>query len=55
MSNTLLKVDNLHVYYGSIHAIKGVSFKAVSYTHLSRPGMGIRFISPRLMERMTSR
>ena len=25
MSN-LLKVDNLHVYYGSIHAIKGVSF-----------------------------
>ena len=27
MSNTLLKVDNLHVYYGSIHAIKGVSFK----------------------------
>lgn len=27
MSNTLLKVDNLHVYYGSIHAIKGVSFE----------------------------
>ncbi len=26
MSN-LLKVDNLHVYYGSIHAIKGVSFE----------------------------
>ena len=26
MSNTLLKVDNLHVYYGSIHAIKGISF-----------------------------
>ncbi|MBE5814477.1 MAG: ABC transporter ATP-binding protein [Clostridiales bacterium] len=25
MSN-LLKVENLHVYYGSIHAIKGVSF-----------------------------
>ena len=23
---TLLKVDDLHVYYGSIHAIKGVSF-----------------------------
>ena len=27
MSNTLLKVENLHVYYGSIHAIKGVSFE----------------------------
>ncbi|MBE5802125.1 MAG: ABC transporter ATP-binding protein [Clostridiales bacterium] len=26
MSN-LLKVENLHVYYGSIHAIKGVSFE----------------------------
>lgn len=25
--NTLLKVENLHVYYGSIHAIKGVSFE----------------------------
>ena len=25
--STLLKVDNLHVYYGSIHAIKGVSFE----------------------------
>ena len=24
---TLLKVDELHVYYGSIHAIKGVSFE----------------------------
>jgi len=24
--STLLKVENLHVYYGSIHAIKGVSF-----------------------------
>lgn len=24
---TLLKVDDLHVYYGSIHAIKGVSFE----------------------------
>ena len=23
---TLLKVDDIHVYYGSIHAIKGVSF-----------------------------
>ena len=27
MSNTLLKVENLHVYYGSIHAIKGISFE----------------------------
>ncbi|MBP8968381.1 MAG: ABC transporter ATP-binding protein [Lachnospiraceae bacterium] len=25
--STVLKVDNLHVYYGSIHAIKGVSFE----------------------------
>ncbi|MBP5471321.1 MAG: ABC transporter ATP-binding protein [Lachnospiraceae bacterium] len=24
---TVLKVENLHVYYGSIHAIKGVSFE----------------------------
>lgn len=24
---TLLKVDNIHVYYGAIHAIKGVSFE----------------------------
>lgn len=23
---TILKVENIHVYYGSIHAIKGVSF-----------------------------
>ncbi|NLM78173.1 MAG: ABC transporter ATP-binding protein, partial [Ruminococcaceae bacterium] len=22
----MLHVDNIHVYYGSIHAIKGVSF-----------------------------
>ncbi|NLB44389.1 MAG: ATP-binding cassette domain-containing protein, partial [Clostridiaceae bacterium] len=22
----MLRVDNIHVYYGSIHAIKGVSF-----------------------------
>jgi len=26
-SRTLLKVDDIHVYYGSIHAIKGVSFE----------------------------
>jgi len=24
---TLLKVDNIHVYYGAIHAIKGISFE----------------------------
>ena len=24
--NTILKVDDIHVYYGSIHAIKGISF-----------------------------
>ena len=23
----LLKIDDLHVYYGAIHAIKGVSFE----------------------------
>ena len=27
VSKTLLKVDDIHVYYGSIHAIKGVSFE----------------------------
>ncbi len=27
MSDTLLKVDDLNVYYGNIHAIKGVSFE----------------------------
>ena len=27
MSNTLLKIDDIHVYYGAIHAIKGVSFE----------------------------
>ena len=27
MSETMLKVDNLNVYYGNIHAIKGVSFE----------------------------
>ena len=26
-SKTLLKVDDIHVYYGSIHAIKGISFE----------------------------
>ena len=25
--NSLLKVDNMHVYYGNIHAIKGISFE----------------------------
>ena len=27
MSGALLKVEDIHVYYGSIHAIKGVSFE----------------------------
>lgn len=27
MSDTLLKIDDIHVYYGAIHAIKGVSFE----------------------------
>ena len=27
MANTLLKIDDIHVYYGAIHAIKGVSFE----------------------------
>ena len=27
VSKTLLKVDDIHVYYGSIHAIKGISFE----------------------------
>ena len=26
-NKSLLKVDDIHVYYGSIHAIKGVSFE----------------------------
>ena len=26
-AKSLLKVDDIHVYYGSIHAIKGVSFE----------------------------
>jgi branched-chain amino acid transport system ATP-binding protein len=27
MVNVMLKVDNMHVYYGAIHAVKGVSFE----------------------------
>ena len=30
----MLNVENINVYYGAIHAIKDVSFHAVSYTHL---------------------
>ena len=26
-AKSLLKVDDIHVYYGSIHAIKGISFE----------------------------
>ena len=50
MAQTLLKVDNINVFYGNIHAVKDVSFEVnegeivtligangagtVSYTHL---------------------
>jgi branched-chain amino acid transport system ATP-binding protein len=27
MENVLLEVDNIHTYYGNIHALKGVSLK----------------------------
>ena len=27
MADTLLKVDNINVYYGNIHAVKGISFE----------------------------
>ena len=27
MADTLLKVDNINVYYGNIHAVKDVSFE----------------------------
>ena len=30
----MLKVENLSIKYGSIEAVKNVSFEAVSYTHL---------------------
>ena len=33
----MLSVKNINVFYGSIHAIKDVSFHAVSYTHLTLP------------------
>ena len=26
MAEPMLKIDDIHVYYGAIHAIKGVSF-----------------------------
>jgi len=34
----MLKVDNLHVYYGAIHAIKGVSFEVKQGTIVSLIG-----------------
>ena len=53
MAETMLKVDNINVYYGNIHAVKDVSFEVnegeivtligangagtVSYTHLTLP------------------
>jgi hypothetical protein len=27
MTDTILEVDNIHTYYGNIHALKGVSLK----------------------------
>ena len=30
----ILEVKDLQVYYGVIQALKGISFEAVSYTHL---------------------
>ncbi len=27
MAQTLLKVDNINVFYGNIHAVKGISFR----------------------------
>ena len=27
MADTLLKVDNINVYYGNIHAVKDISFE----------------------------
>ena len=27
----MLKIEDLHVYYGAIHAIKGVSFEVANY------------------------
>ena len=32
----LLKVDNIHVYYGAIHAIKGISFEVEGVRIISR-------------------
>ena len=34
VKSEMLKVEELNVYYDKIHAVKGVSFEAVSYTHL---------------------
>ena len=29
MAETMLKVDNINVYYGNIHAVKDVSFEGI--------------------------
>jgi len=36
----MLRVDNIHVYYGSIHAIKGVSFSSEIVTLIGANGAG---------------
>ena len=45
MAQTMLKVDNINVYYGNIHAVKNVSFEVnegeivtliLSLIHISR-------------------
>ena len=34
MSDPVLRVENINVYYGSIHAIKGISFDVYEGEHL---------------------
>ena len=29
MAETMLKVDNINVYYGNIHAVKDISFEVI--------------------------
>ena len=35
--STILKVDDINVYYGSIHAIKGISFEGLPKRWRRRP------------------
>ena len=34
MAQTLLKVDNINVFYGNIHAVKDVSFEEIGRAHV---------------------